>query len=175
MHNARPAFFDALMPFLDSDVVKFNKRCVSVGLASSGRQLVHFADNTSCEADLVIGADGIKSIIRNAVVSDPHLCFSNTYAYRGLIPINILKLAGVKTDVQSRPLCWVGLGMVHISLLENFESKLILNPIKHIVTFPVKQNTIVCVLYVIRELINHNEVECSCLCQRKRQSYGYVA
>ena len=100
------------MPLLDSGVTKFNKRCVSVRRASSGRQVLHFADETTYEADLVIGADGIKSIVRNAVVSDGHLVFSNTYAYRGLIPIDTLKSAGLKTEVQSRPYNWVGLGSV---------------------------------------------------------------
>ena len=105
------------MPLLDPGITKFKKRCVSVGTASSGRQVIHFSDNTTYEADLVIGADGIKSVIRNGVVSDAGLCFPNRYAYRGLIPIDTLKLAGIKTDVQSRPLCWVGLGKVRTTLL----------------------------------------------------------
>ena len=48
------------MPLLDSGVTKFNKRCVSLGRTSAGRQVVHFSDHTTYEADLVIGADGIK-------------------------------------------------------------------------------------------------------------------
>ena len=115
------------MPLLDSGVVKFNKRCVSVECASLGRQVIHFADNTTYEADLVIGADGIKSAIRKAVVGDDRLCFSNTYAYRGLIPIDDLKLAGVKTNVQSSPTMWVGLGKAHTILLGHSESKLMFN------------------------------------------------
>ena len=103
-------FLDALIPLLDADVTKFSKRCISVGPTSSGRQVMHFADNTTYEADLVIGADGIKSIIRNAVVRDSHLGFDR-YAYRGMIPIDKLKLAGMKTNV-CRPLAWVGLGSV---------------------------------------------------------------
>ena len=85
---------------------------VSLGLSPSGRQVIHFKDHTTYEADLVIGADGIKSITRNAVntiVSDGHFVFSDTYAYPGLIPIDMLKLAGLKADVQSSPHCWVGL------------------------------------------------------------------
>jgi len=105
------------MPLLDSHVTKFNKRCVSVGHTPSGRQVMHFADKTTYEADLVIGADGIKSITRNAVVSDNRLGFSNTYAYRGLIPMDVLKLAGVNIEVQSRPHCWVGPGNVYTTSL----------------------------------------------------------
>ena len=74
-------------------------------------KVILFADHTTYEADLVIGADGIKSVLRNAVVSDGHLVFSNTYAYRGLIPIDALKFAGLKADVQSCPHT-TGLGLV---------------------------------------------------------------
>ena len=108
------------MPLLDSGVTKFNKRCVSLGRTASGRQAIHFADQTTYEADLVIGADGIKSVVRNAVVSDGgHPVFSNTYAYRGLIPMDTLKSAGLKADVQSYPYNWVGLNSVCNSLLGN--------------------------------------------------------
>ena len=105
------------MPLLDSGVTKFNKRCVSLGCTSTGRQVIHFSDHTNYEADLVIGADGIKSVVRSAVVSDGHLVFSNTYAYRGLIPMDTLTSAGLKTEVQCRPHNWVGLGGVCTSLL----------------------------------------------------------
>ena len=105
------------MPLLDSGVTKFNKRCVSLERTSTGRQVIHFADHTTYEADLVIGADGIKSVVRNAVVSDGRLVFSNTYAYRGLIPMDTLESAGLKTEVRSRPHNWVGLGSVCASLL----------------------------------------------------------
>ena len=105
------------MPLLDSGVTKFNKRCVSLGRTSTGRQVLHFADHTTYEADLVIGADGIKSVVRNAVVSDGHLVFSNAYAYRGLIPMDTLRSAGLKAEVQNRPHNWVGLGSVCTSLL----------------------------------------------------------
>ncbi|KAF8167757.1 salicylate hydroxylase [Crassisporium funariophilum] len=121
----RPAFLEALMPLLDPRVTHFNKRCVSVAQAPSGRQLLHFADSTSFEADLVIGADGIKSVTRNEVVGEKggRLGFSNTFAYRGMVPIKDLVSAGMKTDVGSRPCCWIGLD-------------------KHIITFPIKGDTV---------------------------------
>ena len=114
------------MPLLDSGVTKFNKRFVSLGHTSTGRQVIHFSDHTTFEADLVIGADGIKSIVRNSVVGDGHLVFSNTYAYRGLIPIDTLKSAGLKAEVQSKPHNWVGLDGVCTSSLMDFELNLIL-------------------------------------------------
>lgn len=116
-----------------------------MGRASSGRPVVHFADNTSYEADLVIGADGIKSATRNAVVSDAQISFSDTHIYRALIPMDDLKSAGINTTVQYRTHCFTGLGKVHTILLEDPEPKLIFNLIKHIITFPIMNNTVVCV------------------------------
>ncbi|KAF8973500.1 salicylate hydroxylase [Flammula alnicola] len=121
----RPAFLEALVPLLDPSIIHFNKRATSIEKAPSGRQLLRFADNTTYEADLVIGADGIKSVTRSAVIGADatRLGFSNTHAYRGLVPINALKTAGVKADVSSRPHCWVGIG-------------------QHIITFPIRGDTI---------------------------------
>lgn len=63
---------------------------------------------------MVIGADGIKSVVRDAVTEkDSNLLrFTDTVAYRGLIPTETLKLAGVKTDLVSRPVCFVGMRRV---------------------------------------------------------------
>ena len=133
------------MPLLDPGVTKFNKRCVSLGRSSSGRQVIHFADHTTFEADLVIGADGIKSVVRNAVVSHGHLVFSNTYAYRGLIPIDTLKSAGLKAEVQSSPHNWVGLGGVCTSLLLETETYFYINLIEaHNYILSQKRNRCMC-------------------------------
>ncbi|KAF4620967.1 hypothetical protein D9613_001259 [Agrocybe pediades] len=135
----RPAFLEALMPLLDPKHVQFNKRCTSVGRLSSGRYFLRFDDGTSHETDLVIGADGIRSVIRKAVVgenSGERLGFSGMYAYRGLIPIDILRAAGVKTDIE-QPLGWLGAG-------------------KHIITYPIRDNKI---LNVVAFLNPHNNIE----------------
>ncbi|KAH9479528.1 Salicylate hydroxylase [Psilocybe cubensis] len=110
----RPVFLDAVMPLLDPTMISthFNKRCVSVEQSNTGPQTLHFADGTTHEADVIIGADGIKSVTRSAIVSetDNRLAFSGTYAYRGLIPIDLLETEGIKADIRSRPHCWVGAG-----------------------------------------------------------------
>jgi len=102
------------MPLLDSATVTFNKRCIAVEQLQSGRQLLRFSDNTTYESDLVVGADGIKSMTRKVVVGNgkDSLGFSGTYAYRGLISRDELKAAGVKKPFDIRPYCWVGLGKV---------------------------------------------------------------
>ncbi|KAG6862527.1 hypothetical protein C0995_000075 [Termitomyces sp. Mi166 len=88
------------------------QRCVSVSTLSSGSHVLHFADGSTYEADLVIGADGIRSVIREFVPGRPtSLVYSNTVAYRSVISPEALK--AVKTDML-RPLCWIGKDKVSV-------------------------------------------------------------
>jgi salicylate hydroxylase len=97
---------------LDPSICHFNKRCMRVETHQSGNT-IHFADGTSVETDLVIGADGIKSVVRSSILGGnqegkDHMVFANTVAYRGLVPTETLTKAGIKTVLDEKPLCWVG-------------------------------------------------------------------
>lgn len=50
---------------------------------------IHFQDQTTAEADLVIACDGIHSAVRNQFVTDKPV-YSGQIAYRGVIPISSL-------------------------------------------------------------------------------------
>ncbi|KJA28656.1 hypothetical protein HYPSUDRAFT_129090 [Hypholoma sublateritium FD-334 SS-4] len=132
----RPVFLDALAPLLDPGVTQFNKRAASIEPVASGRQRLNFADGTTYEADLIIGADGIKSMVRATVVDQgiSPLGFANTHAYRGLVSIAALKAAGLKTDVK-RPHNWVGMG-------------------QHLITFPIKDDTTLNIVAFNRPILN---------------------
>ena len=54
---------------MDPQRTHFNKRCTSVthSPANPERLLVHFQDGTTHETDIVLGADGIKSVVRDFV------------------------------------------------------------------------------------------------------------
>ncbi|OSX66927.1 hypothetical protein POSPLADRAFT_1072093 [Postia placenta MAD-698-R-SB12] len=123
----RASFLDALIAFIDPKFTHFHKRCVSVltSTTESPRQVIHFADGTTHEADVVIGGDGIKSSVRTAVTgsSETRVAFSNTICYRGLIPYEAVKAAGVKTDF-GRPIMFLGKG-------------------KHLVVFPVRNQALI--------------------------------
>lgn len=62
-----------------------NKRVRKVQSVSEGNMKVTFDDGTEATADLVIGADGIHSVVRSRYLQDKAI-FSGTVAYRGLIP-----------------------------------------------------------------------------------------
>lgn len=113
----RPTFLAALLPLVDPNNVSFNKRVTSTSLLPSGQHRLYFSDGTTYDTDLIIGADGIKSTIRNSVVEagpEGRIGFSNTYAYRGVMSVDVLKAAGVKVAVEARPLLWIGYCRVRI-------------------------------------------------------------
>ncbi|KJA25142.1 hypothetical protein HYPSUDRAFT_200039 [Hypholoma sublateritium FD-334 SS-4] len=123
----RPTFLAAIVPLIDPDTVSFSKHLTSITQLESGQYCLAFADGTTHNADLVIGADGIRSIVRDAVVdvADPNkdrLVFANRYIYRGMISVEALKAVGVTQDISSQPLAWLGFG-------------------KMMVTYPIKDQT----------------------------------
>lgn len=129
----RPAFLDALVHLVDPAKTHFDKRCTALSSPSdstSGVKL-HFADGSKAEADVVLGADGIRSVVRSFVVENgdneqasnksektkglARAKFTNTTAYRGLVPVQKLKDIGMKVDLSQRPHCWIGHDKVNYS------------------------------------------------------------
>jgi salicylate hydroxylase len=66
------------------DRVHLGKRCVGV-TPSAGGVTVSFADGTSVEADVVLGADGIRSTVRQHLLADRPR-FAGHAIFRGLVP-----------------------------------------------------------------------------------------
>jgi len=131
----RVSFLESISHLADPTRTHFNKRCVSLSDSSDGSGVViHFADGTTASADVVLGADGVRSVVRTYVVSGAEgytspgrfvrTSFTNTLAYRGLVPTSKVVQAGVKTVMNKTPMSWNGRD-------------------KHIVTFPIKGGTIV--------------------------------
>ncbi|KAH9937365.1 uncharacterized protein B0H18DRAFT_1206226 [Fomitopsis serialis] len=106
----RPAFLDTLVKYLPPSITHFHKRCTSIepSTTNPSRNVLHFADGTSYEADVVIGADGIKSTARSTVTDNAKFLpvFSNTICFRGLIPMKEARAAGFTTEFNGRPLCF---------------------------------------------------------------------
>ncbi|WP_433797201.1 FAD-dependent monooxygenase [Actinoplanes sp. CA-252034] len=94
----------ALLPQVER--VELGRRCVAV---DGGR--LRFADGHTVEADVVVGADGLHSIVRAALFGDTPATFSGLCAFRALVP------ADVAPDFARRPAqtLWLGPGrhLVH--------------------------------------------------------------
>lgn len=75
---------------LDQDRLHFGKRLEKVD--DQGDQVVmNFADGTEATADLVIGADGVNSVIREHLLGEEAPIYSGWVAHRAIIPAEKLK------------------------------------------------------------------------------------
>ena len=75
---------------LDQDRLHFGKRLEKVD--DQGDQVVMtFADGTEATADLVIGADGVNSVIREHLLGEEAPIYSGWVAHRAIIPAEKLK------------------------------------------------------------------------------------
>src|SRR5262245_61456266 len=69
--------------------ISLNTRCTAVDQTPDGVALT-FADGTSAEADVVIGADGIRSAVRSALLGPDAPQFTGHIVWRGLVPTESL-------------------------------------------------------------------------------------
>jgi salicylate hydroxylase len=87
---------------LQQGTVRTGHRCTGFSQAA-GRATVSFANGVSDTADVVIGADGIHSVMQGFVVEPADPVFSRVVAYRGLVP----SIDGYPADTMRM---WVGEG-----------------------------------------------------------------
>ncbi|GAA4708816.1 salicylate hydroxylase [Promicromonospora umidemergens] len=80
----RGDFIEALLGVLPDGMVRLGHRVTGV-TDDGGRATVTFADGGTVTADLVIGADGIRSVVREQLFSDKGPIFSGEHAYRAVI------------------------------------------------------------------------------------------
>lgn len=104
-----------------ADLLRVLAEAVPEAVVSLGRHVTGvdgtslvFDDGSSAEFDVVIGADGIHSVVRAAIVGDESPEFTGLAAYRALVP------AGAAPEFARRPVCSIWLG-----------------PRKHFVHYPV--------------------------------------
>jgi len=128
----RVALQRVLTDALGPGVVRHGRRCVAIAPSDTdgrgGRPSIAFADGTSVAADVVVGADGVHSVARAAVVGDRQPVFSGTVGYRGLVPVAALPSLPDPTPLQF----WAG-------------------PRAHLLHYAIEGGTIVNFLAVVRQ------------------------
>ncbi|MER5688161.1 FAD-dependent monooxygenase [Streptomyces sp. NPDC002205] len=80
----RGDFIDALLGVLPEGMVHLGHKLETIREKGDGSVLT-FANGETVEADLVVGADGIKSVVRRQLFSDKGPVFSGEHAYRAVI------------------------------------------------------------------------------------------
>jgi salicylate hydroxylase len=83
----RGDFIDALLCVLPPGMVHLGHRLETIQDKGASTTLT-FTNGTTVEADLVVGADGIKSVVRTQLFSDKEPVFSGEHAYRAVISVD---------------------------------------------------------------------------------------
>lgn len=99
----RGEFLNILLDALDEGQLHPGKRCVDV-VDQGGQLHLDFEDGSAEVADVVVGADGIHSVVR-ALHYDDEPVFSGIVVYRGLIPMERLDFLGYGREIQT---FWLG-------------------------------------------------------------------
>ncbi|KAJ7772572.1 FAD/NAD-P-binding domain-containing protein [Mycena maculata] len=118
----RAHFLDVFVEHLPPGVAHFGKRLVSYERRAGGEIGLTFADGTHAECDVLVGCDGIKSVVRAELLRSkaaedarPELLkliepkWTGTIAYRGLVPsTEIPSRNGAKHDTLATPMMYCG-------------------------------------------------------------------
>lgn len=82
----RADFHRLLLGAFDGSPV-WGRRCVEVRENPDDVELA-FADGSAARADVVVGADGLRSVVRGHVTGSGEAVFSGMSCYRGLVPVD---------------------------------------------------------------------------------------
>lgn len=74
---------------LKPGAVRLGKRCSAFTQDAKGVRMT-FADGTTAEGDLLVGADGHRSQVREGLMGPVNARFTNAVAWRGLVPMDRL-------------------------------------------------------------------------------------
>src|SRR5579862_258147 len=88
MHRAD--LHDALVSVLPPEIFHLGKKLAGLEQRGSGRVTLTFADGTSAEADAVIGADGVHSLVRDIIVGPDEPLHKGRIAYRAVFSSALL-------------------------------------------------------------------------------------
>ncbi|MFI0409236.1 FAD-dependent monooxygenase [Actinomadura sp. 3N508] len=81
----RAELLEVIRSAVPEETVRLGKRCTALDLGGE-RPSLRFADGEVVEADIVIGADGVHSVVRGAIAEPRPAAFSGLCAFRALVP-----------------------------------------------------------------------------------------
>ncbi len=123
IHIHRADLHHTLASLVPDSVPTFSTACM--GISQEGDVAVaRFADGTHFEADVIVGADGVRSTVRSALFGDEAPRFTGNMCYRAVVPVG-----GVVDYVDPDGSFWLG-------------------PHGHVVTYYVKGGTAVNIVAV---------------------------
>ena len=99
----RADLHSVLQQALPMDCVRLSARCTSVTQTADGATLT-FADGRTAGADIVVGADGIRSAVRESLYGADAPRFTGHIVWRGLVPTNALPKGLIDPDMTA----WFG-------------------------------------------------------------------
>ncbi|MSR13677.1 MAG: FAD-binding protein [Gammaproteobacteria bacterium] len=102
-HLYRPDLLALLAEALPADVVRLGHQVIDVFPREDSVE-VRFAHGVSTTADLLIGADGLHSSVREVLFGAESPRYSGTVAYRGLVPAERLPQLGTSHNMNG----WLG-------------------------------------------------------------------
>jgi 6-hydroxynicotinate 3-monooxygenase len=93
----RGDFHKLLTTALPAGVLGFSKRVIGIDEDAHGVRL-SFSDGDQAQADVVIGADGVNSVIREVLLGAEPPTYSGYVGHRAIFPAERLKAAGFDVD-----------------------------------------------------------------------------
>ena len=91
MHRAR--FLSKLVEGIPQERAYLQKRLIKISdKTPSGGVKLHFQDGTTATADAVVGAEGIRSVVREHILGPQYAepVFANSIVYRNIRPMDIV-------------------------------------------------------------------------------------
>jgi len=94
----RADLVEVLRQQLPDNVIHLDARCTEVETGDHGAR-VCFANGEKIEADLVVGADGIRSVVRQSLFGREAPRFTGSVCWRGLVPLDAFPPGLISTDL----------------------------------------------------------------------------
>jgi len=86
-HVHRADLHQLLADRIGDTKVTFSTQCVGVS-QDADKAVAHFADGSTFEADLIVGCDGVRSVVRHALFGDDDPKFTGHMCYRAVVPFD---------------------------------------------------------------------------------------